>query len=94
MPIGSPVEDEPSGTLIAGARDGALPQVMQDIEARMPHATLQLIADAGHLPNIDQPRAFTARNRHQRQGVRVFTHLRAGMPQHGQIAGTPVVRLC
>ena len=45
-------------TLIAGARDGGLPQVMQDIEARMPHATLQLIADAGHLPNIDQPRVF------------------------------------
>ena len=42
----------------------------------------------------DQPGAFAAGDRHQRQGVRVLTHLGAGMPQHRQVAVTPIVRLC
>ncbi|MBL0946292.1 MAG: alpha/beta fold hydrolase [Hydrogenophaga sp.] len=45
-------------TLIVGARDGVLPEAMRDIQARMPRASLDVIADAGHLPNIEQARAF------------------------------------
>ncbi|MNV47961.1 hypothetical protein D3C71_1398450 [compost metagenome] len=40
---------------------------------------------------IDQPRAFATGDRQQRQGVRVFTHLRARVPQHGQVACAPLV---
>src|SRR3546814_1621657 len=34
----------------------------------------------------DQPGAVAAGDRQQRQGVRVFAHLRAGVPEHGQVA--------
>jgi 3-oxoadipate enol-lactonase len=44
--------------LIAGARDGALPDVIRDLQRRIRGANLELIPDAGHLPNIEQPAAF------------------------------------
>jgi 3-oxoadipate enol-lactonase len=47
-------------TLIVGANDGPLPQAMQEIQARIPGAALEVIDGAGHLPNIDQPDAFNA----------------------------------
>lgn len=47
-------------TLIVGANDGALPQAMREIQSRIDGATLDVIAGAGHLPNIDQPDAFNA----------------------------------
>lgn len=43
--------------LIVGARDGA-PDVMRDMVSRISGAQLEVIPDAGHLPNIDQQRAF------------------------------------
>jgi 3-oxoadipate enol-lactonase len=47
-------------TLIVGANDGPLPQAMQQLQGLIPGAALEVIADAGHLPNIDQPAAFNA----------------------------------
>jgi 3-oxoadipate enol-lactonase len=47
-------------TLIVGANDGVLPQAMSVLHARIPGSVLELVADAGHLPNIDQPEAFDA----------------------------------
>ena len=47
-------------TLIVGANDGPLPQAMQGLKDLIPGAVLETIADAGHLPNIDQPAAFNA----------------------------------
>ena len=46
--------------LIVGANDGPLPQVMRDLQGLIKGATLDVIAGAGHLPNIDQPAAFNA----------------------------------
>lgn len=52
-------------TLIVGGNDGPLPQVMQALQQLIPGAAIELIAEAGHLPNIDQPTAFnTALMRH------------------------------
>jgi len=47
-------------TLIVGANDGPLPQVMNALCGVIPNAQLEVIANAGHLPNIDQPIAFNA----------------------------------
>lgn len=47
-------------TLIVGANDGPLPQAMQQLQGLIRGAHLEVIADAGHLPNIDQPAAFNA----------------------------------
>ncbi|WP_179403889.1 alpha/beta fold hydrolase [Burkholderia guangdongensis] len=45
-------------TLIVGENDGVLPAEMAKLASRMPRATLEVIAGARHLPNIDQPGAF------------------------------------
>lgn len=47
-------------TLVVGANDGPLPQAMADIQKLIPGCVLEVIAGAGHLPNIDQPAAFNA----------------------------------
>lgn len=47
-------------TLIVGAKDGPLPQAMQDMQQRIVGAKLEVIPDAGHLPNIDQSVLFNA----------------------------------
>jgi len=47
-------------TLIVGANDGPLPQAMADLQKLIPGSVLEVIAGAGHLPNIDQPAAFNA----------------------------------
>jgi len=47
-------------TLIVGANDGPLPQAMQEIKGLIQGAKIEVIANAGHLPNIDQPSAFNA----------------------------------
>ncbi|MCS6765669.1 MAG: alpha/beta hydrolase [Candidatus Protistobacter heckmanni] len=47
-------------TLIVGANDGPLPGAMEEIRGRIAGARLDVIPDAGHLPNIDQPAAFNA----------------------------------
>jgi 3-oxoadipate enol-lactonase len=47
-------------TLIVGAKDGPLPQAMQDMQKRIAGAKLEIIPDAGHLPNIDQSVQFNA----------------------------------
>ena len=39
---------------------------------------------------VDQPGPFAACDGNQRQRVRVLAHLRAGMPQHGEVALSPV----
>ena len=39
-----------------------------------------------------QPGAFAARHGEQRQRVRVLAHLRAGVPEHRQVACPPVIR--
>jgi 3-oxoadipate enol-lactonase len=44
--------------MVAGEGDGALPQVMRDMAARNAAADFVAIANAGHLPNIEQPAAF------------------------------------
>src|SRR5690606_5458990 len=47
-------------TLVVGANDGVLPEAMRDLQARISGSTLEVIPNAGHLPNIDQPVAFNA----------------------------------
>jgi 3-oxoadipate enol-lactonase len=47
-------------TLIVGANDGPLPAAMQSMQALIQGAKLEMIANAGHLPNIDQPQSFNA----------------------------------
>ena len=47
-------------TLLVGANDGPLPQAMTHISELVPHSRLEIIANAGHLPNIDQSTAFNA----------------------------------
>ena len=47
-------------TLIVGANDGVLPQAMAEIQRRISGSVLEVIAQAGHLPNLDQPAAFDA----------------------------------
>ncbi len=46
--------------LVVGANDGPLPQAMQHLQGLIKGSTLDVIADGGHLPNIDQPAAFNA----------------------------------
>lgn len=48
----------PQATLIVGEKDGVLPAVMADIARRMPACELEVIAGAGHLPNLEQPALF------------------------------------
>jgi 3-oxoadipate enol-lactonase len=43
---------------LVGAEDGALPATMERMRQATPGSTLVRIADAGHLPNIEQPSAF------------------------------------
>jgi 3-oxoadipate enol-lactonase len=45
-------------TLLVGANDGPLPAAMKDVQGLIAESRYELIADAGHLPNIDQPKAF------------------------------------
>ncbi|HEY1609238.1 MAG TPA: alpha/beta hydrolase [Paraburkholderia sp.] len=45
-------------TLVVGANDGPLPQAMAHIGSLIHGARLEVIPDAGHLPNIDRPDAF------------------------------------
>jgi 3-oxoadipate enol-lactonase len=47
-------------TLIVGANDGVLPQAMQSLQQLIPDSVLEVIPNAGHLPNIDQSLAFNA----------------------------------
>lgn len=47
-------------TLIVGANDGPLPQAMAEIQQKIAGSVLEIIPDAGHLPNVDQPAAFNA----------------------------------
>ena len=44
--------------MVAGEGDAALPQVMRDMAARNAAADFVVIANAGHLPNIEQPVDF------------------------------------
>lgn len=45
-------------TLIVGANDGVLPAAMHDLHVRMHGSVLEMVPDAGHLPNVDQPAHF------------------------------------
>lgn len=47
-------------TLIVGANDGPLPQAMQALQSLIAVSQLEIIPDAGHLPNINQPDLFDA----------------------------------
>lgn len=47
-------------TFIVGAKDGPLPQAMQQLQGLIRGAVLEVIPNAGHLPNIDQAPAFNA----------------------------------
>lgn len=46
--------------LIAGARDGAMPETMAAMRRQIAGARLTVIPDAGHIPNVEQPDAFNA----------------------------------
>jgi 3-oxoadipate enol-lactonase len=43
---------------LVGAEDGTLPDVMERMQQATPRSSLVRIADAGHLPNIEQGSAF------------------------------------
>jgi 3-oxoadipate enol-lactonase len=47
-------------TLIVGGNDAPLPDTMKEIQERINGASLELIPNAGHLPNIDQADLFNA----------------------------------
>src|SRR5262249_42948434 len=44
--------------LIAGARDGAMPQVMEQMHQAIPGSAYHVIEGAGHFPNIEKPGEF------------------------------------
>lgn len=44
--------------LLVGQEDGAMPATMRAMAAAIPGATIQEIADAGHLPNYERPDLF------------------------------------
>lgn len=46
--------------LLAGERDGAMPQVMQTLKAAIKGAEFALVEDAGHIPNVEKAERFTA----------------------------------
>ncbi|MGI4943402.1 MAG: alpha/beta fold hydrolase [Janthinobacterium lividum] len=46
--------------LVAGAQDGAMPATMRAMRERIPDARFLEVAEAGHLPNLEQPAAFNA----------------------------------
>ncbi len=47
-------------SLIVGANDGPLPAAMRDMQEKIKGARLEVIPNAGHLPNIDQSISFNA----------------------------------
>jgi 3-oxoadipate enol-lactonase len=47
-------------TLLVGANDGPLPEANKALQGLIPGAKLEVIANSGHLPNIDNPSAFNA----------------------------------
>lgn len=47
-------------SMVVGAADGVLPDAMRALARRIPGSTLDIIAEAGHLPNVQQPEAFNA----------------------------------
>lgn len=47
-------------TLVVGENDGALPVVMRDLHRRCTGSAFEVIPNAGHLPNVEQPDAFNA----------------------------------
>ena len=58
--LGRVAEIKAPTLLLVGANDGPLPGVMQHLQSLIAGSKLEVIADAGHLPNIDQPAAFNA----------------------------------
>lgn len=48
----------PLATLVVGEKDGVLPGVMADLAGRMPRCHLEVIPQAGHLPNLERPDLF------------------------------------
>lgn len=44
--------------ILVGANDGGLPQVMQEMQERIPGARLTEISGAGHIPNVEQAVTF------------------------------------
>jgi len=63
-------------TLIVGSNDAPLPDAMEDIQSRIAHSTLDLIPNAGHLPNIDQTELFNAA---------LLRHLNQGRELHSRV---------
>lgn len=47
-------------TLVVGANDGPLPQAMQALHGLIKGSVIEVVPQAGHLPNIDQPTIFNA----------------------------------
>jgi 3-oxoadipate enol-lactonase len=47
-------------TLVVGANDGPLPQAMRELQGLIQGSVIEVVPQAGHLPNIDQPTAFNA----------------------------------
>lgn len=48
--------------VIAGAQDTAItPEQARELQEAIPDCELELVADAAHLPNLEQPEAFTSR---------------------------------
>jgi len=47
-------------TLICGDNDGVLPAEMTALSRQIPDAVLEIIAGAGHLPNVENPADFDA----------------------------------
>ena len=47
-------------TLVVGSNDGVLPDANRALAGDIPGAVFELVANAGHLPNIDQSAAFNS----------------------------------
>ena len=47
-------------TFVVGANDGVLPEANRALQQRVAGSILELIPNAGHLPNVDQPASFDA----------------------------------
>lgn len=60
-------------TFVVGANDGVLPDANRELARRVANSALELIPDAGHLPNVDQPAAFDAALRRHLQRIGVLS---------------------
>jgi 3-oxoadipate enol-lactonase len=60
-------------TLVAGAKDGPIPEAMREAHRLIAGSVYLVIENAGHLPNVDQPVAFQTVMQQHLNRTRIFS---------------------